>query len=145
MLYWLSELTENLRIFKYLTFRSAGAAITAMLLVVFLGPWVVRALKKFSFVAPLRLQGLVADEELDLSKAKTPSMGGLLIVFAIVVSTLLWAPLKNPLVILFIGNMLAYCAIGFYDDYNKILYKTDCLAGALNLQIFATICTKSSL
>ena len=123
MLYWLSELSDQLRIFKYLTFRAAGAAMTAMLIVILLGPWMVRALKKFSLIAPLRLQGLVADEELDLSKAKTPSMGGLLIIFAILISTLLWALLKSPLVILFIGNMLAFCAIGFYDDYNKVLYK----------------------
>ncbi|MCM8534233.1 MAG: phospho-N-acetylmuramoyl-pentapeptide-transferase, partial [Lentisphaeraceae bacterium] len=132
MLYWLSEFSENLRIFRYLTFRSAGAALTAMTLVIFLGPWVVRALKKFSFIAPLRLQGLVADEELDLSKAKTPSMGGLLIIFAIVVSTLLWAPLNNALVLLFIGNMLAYCAIGFYDDYNKVLYKNKDVDGGIS-------------
>jgi phospho-N-acetylmuramoyl-pentapeptide-transferase len=123
MLYWLSEFTDQLRIFKYLTFRSAGAALTSMLIVILLGPWVVRALKKFAFIAPLRLQGLVAEEELDLNKAKTPSMGGLLIVFAIFVSTLLWAPLDNMLVVVFLGNILAFCAIGFYDDYNKVLYK----------------------
>ncbi|MCH2207036.1 MAG: phospho-N-acetylmuramoyl-pentapeptide-transferase [Lentisphaerales bacterium] len=135
MLYWLSEFTDHLRIFRYLTFRSAGAALTSMMIVILLGPWVVRALKKFSFVAPLRLQGLVAEEELDYSKAKTPSMGGLLIVFAIVVSTLLWAPLNNALVVLFLGNMLAYCAIGFYDDYNKVLYKNRDTDGGISAKM----------
>jgi phospho-N-acetylmuramoyl-pentapeptide-transferase len=121
MLYWLSEFSDRLRIFKYLSFRAAFAFFTAFVIVVILGPWVVRKLKKFSAVAPLRLQGLVPDEEIDYSKAKTPSMGGLLIIFAITVSSLLWAPLSNPLVILFIGNMLAFCAIGFFDDYNKVV------------------------
>ena len=135
MLYWLSEYADSLRIFKYLTFRSAGAALTAMIIVILLGPAVVRALKKFSFVAPLRLQGLVAEEELDYSKAKTPSMGGLLIIFAILVSTVLWAPLNNALVIIFLGNMLAFCAIGFYDDYNKVLYKNRDVDGGISAKM----------
>jgi phospho-N-acetylmuramoyl-pentapeptide-transferase len=121
MLYWLSELSDQLRIFKYLTFRAALAGFTAMIIVIFLGPAVVRALKRFSAVAPLRLQGLVPDEEIDYSKAKTPSMGGLLIIGAIAISTILWAPLNNSLVLLFLGNMLAYCAIGFFDDYQKVV------------------------
>ena len=123
MLYWLSELSDQLRIFKYLTFRAACAFFTAFIIVVLLGPFVVRSLKKFSAVAPLRLKGLVPDEEIDYSKAKTPSMGGLLIVFSILVSSLLWATLNSPLVILFLGNMLAFCAIGFYDDYQKVIHQ----------------------
>ena len=123
MLYWLSELSDQLRIFKYLTFRSAFAFFTAMVVVIILGPYTVRSLKKFSAVAPLRLQGLVPEEEIDYSKAKTPSMGGLLIIGSILISSLLWAPLNNPLVILFIGNMMAFCAIGFYDDYQKVVHQ----------------------
>ena len=136
MLYWLSELFDKLRIFKYLTFRSAGAGFTAMIIVILLGPHVVRALKKFSTVAPMRLQGLVPDDELDLSKAKTPSMGGLLIIFAIIVSSVLWTQLSNPLVILFLGNMGAYCAIGFYDDYQKVVHNNrDGISGKLKLTL----------
>jgi len=133
MLYWLSEY-EKLRIFKYLSFRSAGAAFTAMMIVILLGPMMVRKLKKFAFIAPQRLQGLVPDEELDLSKAKTPSMGGLLIIGAIIVSSILWTQLHNPLVILFLGNMGAYCAIGFYDDYQKVV-GGDGISGKLKLAL----------
>lgn len=122
MLYYLSQYFNELHIFKYLTFRSAGAAFSAFLFVVLLGPFTVRQLKKFSAVAPLRLQGLVPDHEIDYSKEKTPSMGGILIVAGIVVSTLLWVPLTNPLVFIFLVNLLVYAGIGFFDDYHKVVY-----------------------
>lgn len=99
MLYLLANLREcfgPLRLFEYVTFRSGGALITSMLLVIFLGPWTIRRLKKFCVPKSARLEGLVAEQFVDHSKDKTPTMGGLLIIFSIVFSTIFWGDLSNP-------------------------------------------------
>jgi phospho-N-acetylmuramoyl-pentapeptide-transferase len=126
MLYFLSDyqsLFGPLRLFEYVTFRAGGAAFTAMLICFILGPLTVRLLKKFRTAAPARLEGLVDEKFIDREKDKTPSMGGLLIVASITVSTLLWASLSNPLVIVFLSTLLSLSALGFMDDYSKILKK----------------------
>ena len=93
MLYYLISLVPDfektpLRLFNYFTFRAAAALVTATLLGILLGPLTVRLLKKA--VAPPRLEGIVAEEFVDHSKDKTPSMGGLLVVASIILATLLW-------------------------------------------------------
>ncbi|MDD3117798.1 MAG: phospho-N-acetylmuramoyl-pentapeptide-transferase [Victivallales bacterium] len=126
MFYYLSYFRDSygpLRLFEYTTFRAGGALLTAMLICLFCGPLTVRLLKRFRAQAPGRLDGLVPDEFIDRDKDKTPSMGGLLIVFSITVSTLLWTVISNPLVMVFLVTLLAYAAVGFVDDYIKVAYR----------------------
>ena len=126
MLYYLSNFEHvwgPLRLFKFVTLRTGGAAFTAMALAFIFGPYTVRALKRMNAVAPARLKGIVADEHLTPEKDDTPSMGGLLIVFSITVSTLLWGLPGNPLLMVFLVTLLALSAVGFLDDYAKVKHK----------------------
>ena len=119
MLYWLSDLSNYFgpfRLFEYVTFRAAGAAFTAMLLAVLLGPFTVRKLKQLRATAPCRLEGLVDKAFIDRNKDKTPSMGGLLIVFSIFVSSLLWNIITNPITLTLLVVMVLFAGIGFIDD-----------------------------
>lgn len=118
-----SEAWGPLRLFQYVTFRAGGAAATAFLMAVLLGPLTVRLLKRLNTTAPTRLEGLVPQELIDRAKDKTPSMGGLLIVASIVVATLFWAIPTNPLLPAFLGTLTALCALGFLDDYAKVAHR----------------------
>ncbi len=113
LLYPLSERFAVFNVFRYLTFRTAIAVLTAFLLCLLLMPWFIRQLKRRSVGQSIREVGPEAHHD----KAGTPTMGGLLIVFAVVVPTLLWADLANPYVWLAVGVMLSFGAIGFTDDY----------------------------
>jgi phospho-N-acetylmuramoyl-pentapeptide-transferase len=105
-----------------------------MLLGFLLGPYTVTMLKKLRATAPSRLKGLVADEFIDAEKDKTPSMGGVLIILSITVATLLWGELKNPLVLVFLGTLLSLGALGFLDDYVKVVHHNrDGISGKLKL------------
>ena len=124
MLYWL--LYQKLfpyfrpfRIFRYLTFRTAFASLTAMLIALLIGPYVIQKLREFQIGQYIREDGPQAHQK----KAGTPTMGGVLIVIAIVVPTLLWSDLSNPLVWLAIGSTLVFAAIGFTDDYIKVAHR----------------------
>ncbi len=128
MLYYLSLLSEYpglgpFRLFSQVTFRAGGALLTAIIICFCLGPFTVRWLKKFRAEAPNRHKGLIPDEFIDHNKDKTPSMGGLLIVFSITVATLLWTIPTNPLMVVFLATLLAYAAVGFVDDYIKVAYR----------------------
>lgn len=113
---WLSPL----RVFQYITFRGAGAAVTALVLCWLLGPMVIRWLKRIGvrqeYQDRARKDGKMTD---GVSKRGVPTMGGLLIVGVIDLSALLWAQ-WNPLVTLMLLSMLVLCLLGFYDDYSKI-------------------------
>ena len=141
MLYLLANLREcfgPLRLFEYVTFRSGGALITSMLLVIFLGPWTIRRLKKFCVPKSASLEGLVAEQFVDHSKDKTPTMGGLLIIFSIVFSTIFWGDLSNRMVLVFLLVLLPLTALGFYDDYIKVKYERsvrDGVSGKVKLLI----------
>ena len=104
------------RVFRYLTFRTAFASITALLICLLLGPWLIRRLKEFQIGQYIRQEGPSSHQ----SKAGTPTMGGVLINVAILVPTLLWADLSNLMVWLVMLATLAFGAVGFYDDYAKI-------------------------
>ncbi|UDQ96605.1 phospho-N-acetylmuramoyl-pentapeptide-transferase [Lentisphaerota bacterium WC36G] len=135
MLYYLSELSNLVgyfNLFKYVTFRAAGATFTAMFICFVFGPMTVRLLKKFNTMAPTRLEGIVEDKYIDHSKDKVPSMGGLLIVASITISTLLWARLDSLLILIFLGSLVLLCAIGFIDDLSKIL-KTGGMSAKMKL------------
>ncbi|MFA6103420.1 MAG: phospho-N-acetylmuramoyl-pentapeptide-transferase [Victivallaceae bacterium] len=139
MLYWLSGLSNYFgpfRLFEYVTFRAAGAAFTAMVLAVLLGPYTVRKLKQLRATAPCRLEGLVDKAFIDRNKDKTPSMGGLLIVFSIIVSSLLWNIVYNPITLTLLVMMVLFAGIGFIDDYAKVRYgKRDGIPGKMKLML----------
>jgi phospho-N-acetylmuramoyl-pentapeptide-transferase len=120
---WESRLSF-LRLFRYITVRSAGAAITSLLLSWWLGPKVIRWLKELKFgqeYADLASQAGLSGLRVD--KKGTPTMGGLLIIVALVISTMLWTE-WNAQVELTILSVLVLSGLGFYDDYAKILKQT---------------------
>ena len=112
---------SGLRIFRYITFRTAGAAITALLLSLWLGPLVINWLKRLKFGQDYKDK---AEEGGDLkarilSKQGVPTMGGILIIGVLDLTALLWAQ-WNPLVLLTLLSVAVLCGLGFYDDYAKI-------------------------
>jgi phospho-N-acetylmuramoyl-pentapeptide-transferase len=139
MLYWLSDFSSvfgPFRLFEYVTFRAGGAAFTAMILAMLLGPFTVRKLKEFNATAPCRFQGLMDEKYIDRNKDKTPSMGGLLIVFSITVAVLLWNKLTSPIPLILLGTMLLFAALGFIDDFAKVAYNNrDGIPGRVKLLI----------
>jgi phospho-N-acetylmuramoyl-pentapeptide-transferase len=121
MLYWLLFETLQpvfgpLRLFGYVTFRTAFALITALLISLLLGPWMIRKLREMSIGQFIREDGPQSHQ----TKAGTPTMGGLLIVISILVPTLLWANLRNVYIWIAMGSLVGFGAIGFYDDYTKM-------------------------
>src|SRR5579862_6361036 len=107
------------RIFQYDTFRTAMASITAMLLSVLLGPWLIARLRQFQIGQHIREDGPQSHHK----KAGTPTMGGVLIIVSIVVPTLLWADLRTPAIWVSLAGVVLYGGIGFWDDYIKIIRK----------------------
>jgi phospho-N-acetylmuramoyl-pentapeptide-transferase len=105
-----------LNVFRYITVRTAYASLTALLLALLLGPWVVRKLREMQIGQYIREEGPKSHQK----KAGTPTMGGVLIVIATIVPTLLWADLTSDYVVLAMSAMLAFAAVGFTDDYLKI-------------------------
>src|SRR6185436_10632637 len=123
MLYWAlysmrSELSV-LNVTRYITFRTAVAALTALFLVLVLGPWVIERLRRLSIGQYIREEGPQAHK----SKAGTPTMGGVLILVGILVPTLLWADLTNRSIWILVLSTLAYGLVGFADDYIKVVQK----------------------
>jgi phospho-N-acetylmuramoyl-pentapeptide-transferase len=106
-----------LNVFQYITFRTAYASITALMISLLLGPWLIARLREFQIGQQIREEGPKTHQK----KAGTPTMGGLLIVVSIVAPTLLWANLTNRFVWLVIIASLAYAAVGFADDYIKVV------------------------
>jgi phospho-N-acetylmuramoyl-pentapeptide-transferase len=124
LLYWL--LYEKLfpffhpfRIFRYLTFRTAFASLTALLIALFIGPWVIQKLHEFQIGQYVREDG----PQSHLKKAGTPTMGGVLIGIAILLPTVLWSDPANPFVWITVCSTLAFGAIGFADDYIKVVQR----------------------
>ena len=124
MLYWL--LYQKLfpyyrlfRIFRYLTFRTVFASLTALLIGLLIGPYVIEKLREFQIGQYIREEGPQSHQK----KSGTPTMGGVLICISILVPTLLWADLSNPYVWLVTLSTLAFGAIGFADDYIKVVHR----------------------
>jgi len=122
---WAGHLSA-LRLFRYITVRSSGAAITALLLSWWLGPRIIHWLKQLKFGQDYadraeEAGGLAARV---LSKKGTPTMGGILIVAVLFFSTVLWTQLDNKLVLLTLLSVLVLSGLGFYDDYAKIIQQT---------------------
>ena len=119
---WLQSLSPEwgfLRIFQYITFRAVMAAMTALLIGLAAGPWVIRRLTALKIGQPIRGYGM----ESHLSKSGTPTMGGVLILMSIAVSTLLWFDLSNRFVWIVLIVTLGFGAIGWVDDWRKVVNK----------------------
>lgn len=116
LLYPLHETFGAFNVMRYITFRSAAAVVTALLLSLVFGPWFIRTLRRLSVGQNIRDVG----PESHQVKAGTPTMGGLLILFAVVTTTLLWADLGNPFVWIAVLVTVAFGAVGFADDYVKV-------------------------
>jgi phospho-N-acetylmuramoyl-pentapeptide-transferase len=106
------------RIFRFLTFRTAFASLTALFMGLIIGPAVIRQLREFQIGQYIREEGPKAHQK----KAGTPTMGGVLITISIIVPTILWADLSNKFVWLAVMATVAFGAIGFADDYLKIIH-----------------------
>ncbi|HEY7389712.1 MAG TPA: phospho-N-acetylmuramoyl-pentapeptide-transferase [Bryobacteraceae bacterium] len=112
----LQRYVSGFRVFRYTTFRTAFASITALFLCVALGPWLISRLRQFEIGQYIREEGPQSHQK----KAGTPTMGGVLIIISIVVPTLLWADLSYEYVWVALGALLAFGWIGFLDDYAKV-------------------------
>jgi phospho-N-acetylmuramoyl-pentapeptide-transferase len=116
LLYSLHGAFSVFNVTRYITFRTAAASLTALMLSLLLGPWMIRKLREFQIGQVIRHEGPASHR----AKAGTPTMGGLLILTASLVPTLLWADLANVYVWIAVVATTAFGAIGFADDYLKI-------------------------
>jgi phospho-N-acetylmuramoyl-pentapeptide-transferase len=126
MLMWLAQWLQSVssdfgffRVFQYLTLRAVLAALTALLIGLIAGPRVIARLAELKIGQPIRTNGM----ETHLVKSGTPTMGGVLILLAITVSTLLWADLSNRFIWIVLLVMLGFGAIGWVDDWRKVVNK----------------------
>ena len=116
LLYPLHDAFSFFNVFRYITFRTIYAILTALLISFVIGPWLIRKLKAF------QMQQVVREDvpARHLVKNGTPTMGGSLIIAAIVIPTLLWSDLTNPYVWIVLLTTLAFGVLGFWDDYKKV-------------------------
>jgi phospho-N-acetylmuramoyl-pentapeptide-transferase len=112
----LAKMFGPLNVFRYVTFRTAGAFLTALLVTLLLGPWIIRRLQALRVGQVIRGDG----PQSHLKKAGTPTMGGVLILLAVTAATLLWAQLTNRFIWLALLTTLAMGSVGFLDDYLKL-------------------------
>ncbi len=119
---WLQSLSPEFgyfRVFQYLTLRAVMAALTALLIGLFAGPFVIRRLIALNIGQPIREYAM----QTHLSKSGTPTMGGVLILLSISVATLLWSDLSNRFVWIVLIVMLGFGAVGWADDWRKVVHK----------------------
>ena len=141
MLYWLSAFSDvigPLNVLRYITFRTGGAMITALVFVFLFGPAIIDHLRlRQGKGQPIRSDG---PQSHLITKKGTPTMGGLMMLFGIMVSTLLWANLGNRYVWIVLGVAVTFGAIGFYDDYLKVTKQTQAgVSGRVRVLIEAVI------
>jgi phospho-N-acetylmuramoyl-pentapeptide-transferase len=141
MLAWLAEYSGAfglLNVFRYITFRTVGATVTAMFFVFFFGPTIIASLRmRQGKGQPIRTDG---PESHLLTKKGTPTMGGLMILSGVLVATLLWGNLKNVYLWSVLAVTLAFGLIGFYDDYLKVTKQSHAgLSGRMRLAIEALV------
>ncbi len=115
LLYPLAEQFGVFNVVRYITFRTAAATLTALFITFLVGPWLIRRLAALRVGQPIREIG--PDHR---DKEGTPTMGGLLILTALVVSVLLWSELDNRFVWIVLGLTTGYGVLGFIDDYKKV-------------------------
>lgn len=138
LMQWLQDAVGPFRVFTFVNFRIALAIFSALLISMTLGPWMVRKLRELQIGQNIREEGPQSHQK----KAGTPTMGGLLILAAIIVPTLLWANLLNPYTWILVGSTLAFGTIGFLDDFLKVKRGKNKGLGArqkMGLQILAAL------
>jgi len=147
MFYWLIDLSNTVpglgifrsffNVFRYITFRTGGAMVTGALFVFLFGPWIIDHLRlRQGKGQPIRTDG----PQSHLAKKGTPTMGGLMILSGLLVSTVLWANPLNPYVWIVLAVTLGFGFVGFYDDYLKVTQQTHSgFAGRIRLLIEAAI------
>ncbi len=136
LLYSLHTTIGPFNVFKYITFRSALAILTAMLISFIFGPSLIRTLKRMQIEQSIREEGPQSHKP----KAGTPTMGGLLIIVSVIIPTLLWADIMNLFIWVIIISMFVFGLIGFIDDYKKIIRKQNLgltISAKLGIQIAA--------
>lgn len=116
---WLTQFETGFNVFSYLTMRAILSTLTALLIAILIGPKMIRWLQMMQIGQTVRNDG----PESHLSKAGTPTMGGLLILAAIVISVLLWADLSNRYVLVTLFVVVTFGIVGFVDDYRKVIRK----------------------
>lgn len=116
LLYPLHAIFPGFNVFRYLTFRTAYAILTGLLICLILGPWLIRQLRRHQIGETIREDGPKSHQQ----KAGTPTMGGLLILWSLTVPTVLWADLTNRYIWLLLSATFAFGAIGFLDDWLKL-------------------------
>jgi len=142
MFYYLSELTvwfSPLRVFQYTTFRAVFAAMTSLLICIASGPWMIRKLAELNLGQPIRGPddlGELAQKHGE--KSGTPTMGGILILWAVADGVLLWARPDNPLVLLCLATLLCLGFVGFLDDCSKIS-RRDAKGISVRTKLFAQL------
>src|SRR6476660_4472770 len=120
LLYPFRSEVSALNVTGYITFRTAAASLSALAISLVLGPWMIRKLREFQIGQVIRQEGPATHR----TKAGTPTMGGVLILTSVLVPTLLWADLATPFVWVAILSTAAFGAIGFADDYLKIVRRS---------------------
>src|SRR2546430_8714563 len=141
MLYYLTEFSDKIsvfNVFRYITFRTGGAVVTALVFVFLFGPSIINVLRLLQGKGqPIRSDGPASHL---INKTGTPTMGGLMILSGLVVSTLLWANPLNPYVWIVLAVTLGFGFVGFYDDYLKVTKQSHSgFAGRIRLAIEAVI------
>jgi len=116
LLYFLHQYIPPFRVFQYVTFRTAAASMTALMICLLLGPWLIRRLTQFQIGQQIRAEGPASHR----TKAGTPTMGGILILIGTLLPTVLWANLTNLYIWIVTLATLLFGMVGFADDYSKI-------------------------
>ncbi|HEY2322887.1 MAG TPA: phospho-N-acetylmuramoyl-pentapeptide-transferase [Thermoanaerobaculia bacterium] len=119
LLYPLRNVIVGFNVFRYITFRTAFAALTALLISFIFGPWLIERMRRVKLGQYIREEGPKSHQQ----KAGTPTMGGILINVAILIPTILWADISNPYIWIILFVTFAYGVIGFVDDYRKLVKK----------------------
>ncbi len=119
LLFPLKAFFSPFNVFRYITFRSFAAILTALVISLLVGGWCIKKLKELQIGQFIREDG----PQSHFSKAGTPTMGGIMIIFSLLVSTLLWADLRNPYIWLLVLVTLGFGLVGFLDDYLKVIKK----------------------
>lgn len=123
LFYYLKDTWSGFNVFRYITFRAAMASLTALLISMIFGPMIIKWLKKVNFGQYIRKEHVESLYDLHKHKQGTPTMGGVLIIMSIAVSTLLWADILNKYVIMALVAFLFLGVVGFADDYIKVVKK----------------------
>jgi phospho-N-acetylmuramoyl-pentapeptide-transferase len=119
LLFPLRDVVSAFNVFRYITFRTSYAALTALLISFVLGPWLIKRMTRIKLGQYIREEGPQSHHQ----KAGTPTMGGILIVLAIIIPTILWADILNPYIWIILFVTFGYAAIGFIDDFQKLVKK----------------------